>query len=253
MNGNSSILDRSKYAENISLILEENFAHSNNETYQTSGAGGQIKSSALKHDLFQETLQHRDLLNVSSLVDPHHNQNVKKIGIDPNIYCGDIHKKFLAEIGLNKSIDREKQKIKVEKSLRPRLIATQRLNDFGNDDVNNDYDDYSEFFEKGREEARVVAGLDPKVVEINESGYEKYLREMCHNADEIKHKFDVDFEELAEDDKKNKKLSKKREFQDLVQRREAIEGRLRMALSEGNSGSGGVYTKEEGFTVCVDS
>ena len=111
MNGNSSILDRSKYAENISLILEENFAHSNNETYQTSGAGGQIKSSALKHDLFQETLQHRDLLNVSSLVDPHHNQNVKKIGIDPNIYCGDIHKKFLAEIGLNKSIDREKQKI----------------------------------------------------------------------------------------------------------------------------------------------
>lgn len=39
----------------------------------------------------------------------------------------------------------------------------------------------------------------------------------------------------------------------MVKRREAIEGRLRMALSEGKSGAGGVYTKEEGFTVCVDS
>jgi hypothetical protein len=76
---------------------------------------------------------------------------------------------------------------------------------------------------------------------------------MCNNADEINHRFDVDFGELAEEDKKNKKVTKKKEFQDLVKRREAIEGRLRMALSEGKSGSGGVYTKEEGFTVCVDS
>jgi hypothetical protein len=174
MEGNSSVLDRSKYLENISVILQENSLPLNPQTYQTSGASNLIKSSALKQDLFRETLQHQDLLNVSSLVDPNHNQNVKKIGIDPKIYSKNPNKQFLHQIGLNKSIDRERQKIKVEKSQRPRLIATERLNDFGNDDVNDDYDDYSEFFKKGKETGGIVAGLDPHIEEGRESGYEKY-------------------------------------------------------------------------------
>jgi hypothetical protein len=39
---------------------------------------------------------------------------------------------------------------------------------------------------------------------------------MCGNADAINRRFDVDFGELAEEGKKNRKMGKKKEFQDLV-------------------------------------
>jgi hypothetical protein len=151
MEGHSSVLDRSKYLENISVILQESSSPLDPQTYETTSRSNLIKSAALKQDLFRETLQHEDLLNVSSLVDSYPNQNVKKIGIDPKIYTKNPKKQFLQSIGQGKAIDCERQKIKVERSQRPRLIATERLNDHGNDIVEGDYDDYSEFFKKGKE------------------------------------------------------------------------------------------------------
>jgi hypothetical protein len=151
MQSNSSVLDRSKYSENISLILQPSSSLLK-PTYQTTSAS-LIKSAALKQDLFRETLQHQDLLNNPPPIDPPYNQNVKKIGIDPIIYTKNPKKQFLQSIRQNKAIDSQRHKIKVEKSMRPRLIGTQRLEEDGNGDVDvvGDYDDYSEFFKKGKE------------------------------------------------------------------------------------------------------
>jgi hypothetical protein len=167
----STVLDHSKYPENISLILQKNCSPLDPHPNPTSN---QIKSSTLKQDLFTQTLQHHDLLNISSLVDPNHNQNVKKTGIDPKIHSKSPKNQFLQQIGLNKSIYRERQQIMVEKSQRPRLIGTQRLNDFGNDDLNDEYDEYDEFFKRGKETGGGGGGLGVEIEEGKESGYERY-------------------------------------------------------------------------------
>ena len=271
----SYALDKSKYKENVSKILdldngEENIT--NNDTslvqYQHKPYGAPIaKSHKIKKDIFDEAMKHKDPINITTNVFDK-NGMYAPLKIDSKLHDILYEQQLKLEYDMehltkipyeSKATHKQMnpEEITFEKRNRPKLLQNSIINEDGVEDI-DDYDEYSKILRDARGQKDLIEKLkheshsDFGPVSQPEAAYSKYLMDMVQNAESVRKQFDVEIKGDDKEIKEAKKAEKRHELENMVKRRNDVESRLRSALSDYVSGTGNSYMPEDGFVVCSD-